>query len=430
MPGDFPSTYESALSVVATAMKKARLRLDVLIVNSLMGGILFTTGGMLQILIESGLLPQVEENYGLVRMIVSMFSFGIGLFYVVILGLDLFNSNILFFSAAYCRGAVSILDIAISWLVSYSFNLVGTLFVCFVIVHFSAVGSEEAFVTASQNIVLDKASYSFVQNLLKAMAGNFYVCLGIYLQNMVRPLHVKFLLLNLAVYTFVCIGYSHAVADMFLMIMGTINDAPVPMRTLVWKLFVPVTIGNIIGGSFFGAVIVWYLHIFAVEQDQDRFNFPTYNLKDELPQQNIESRVVREKLNNRIDEEDDTDDLKDESQSTQAYIASAVPNGLGRIPSRVSAKSRKSSASTRTYKSPKNVFPVAGMGTASEYERLIAGHRPQLDNSEMERKNSESEYMGATLMRAISRISTRRKAEDSEAQSNRRTSTSGEIYRA
>ena len=47
------TTHETALAVVATAMKKARLRIDTLALSSLMGGILFSTGGMLYVLVES-----------------------------------------------------------------------------------------------------------------------------------------------------------------------------------------------------------------------------------------------------------------------------------------------------------------------------------------------------------------------------------------
>lgn len=111
------TTYEAALAVVATAMKKARLRIDVLVINSLMGGMLFTTGGMLYDLIRAGFSGINETNPGVISLLQGI-CYPIGLFYVVILGVDLFNSNILFFSTALCRGAVSFLDLFISWFVS------------------------------------------------------------------------------------------------------------------------------------------------------------------------------------------------------------------------------------------------------------------------------------------------------------------------
>lgn len=97
------TTYEAALAVVATAMKKARLRIDVLVINSFMGGMLFTTGGMLYDLIRAGFSGINETNPGVISLLQGI-CYPIGLFYVVILGVDLFNSNILFFSTALCRG--------------------------------------------------------------------------------------------------------------------------------------------------------------------------------------------------------------------------------------------------------------------------------------------------------------------------------------
>lgn len=425
MPDDYPTTYETALAVVATAMKKARLRMDVLIVNSFMGGVVFSTGGMLQVLIESWAMPQDESFGGIVRLLMPMFSYSIGLFFVVILGLDLFNSNILFFSTGICRRAVSVVDLSISWFVSYTFNLVGMIFVCYIVCHFSGISLESEFITASQNIVISKASYSFVETLIKGMAGNFFVCLAIYLQLMVRPLHVKFLMLTLPVYSFVCVGYTHAVADMYVLIIGSINHAPVSLGKLVWKVFLPGAIGNIVGGSLFGIIVVWYLHIFAVEQDQERLNLPSFELKDEQPQQNMESRVVAQIPRKDIEEEEEIEYLEEKlHRQYQASEAGPIDTeDLRKLSSRLSAASKISNSTRRALKSPKNVFPVYGMGDASERERLIAGHRNiSQDCVPIDPNSSEAEYIGNALKRVVSRKASKKKADDPEAHLHRQAS--------
>ena len=67
---------------------------------------------------------------------------------------------------------------------------------------------------------------------------------------MAKPLHVKFLMMTLPVFTFVSFGFTHSVADMFVIVIGLINGAPVKVATVAWKLFLPAALGNMVGGSF------------------------------------------------------------------------------------------------------------------------------------------------------------------------------------
>ncbi|EMG50330.1 hypothetical protein SBY92_003544 [Candida maltosa Xu316] len=401
------TTYEAALAVVATAMKKARLRIDVLILNSIIGGLLFSTGGMLHILFRSEFPEVFETNPGVVYILQGL-AYPIGLFYVVILGVDLFNSNILFFSTGLCRGAISIFDLLISWFVSWWFNLVGTIFVCYVICHYSGITQTESMVTGTVDITMLKASSSFIETFIKGIAGNFYVCMAIFLQLMAKPLHVKFLMMLLPIFTFVSFGFTHSVADMFMLIMGLINGAPVTVRVLAWKVFLPAALGNIVGGSFFGIVITWYLHIFVIERDREALNLPEYELRDEQPELNQDSRVVRKKKA-RFDEDvekigggggEDYDDKSEETQNPEDYDPIPIYDEQS-IASRLISRSRtRSSVSTQSAqtRSPKNVFPVYGMGEPLEREKSIAGQLSRTKSN----ASADAEYLGAQLKRVLS----------------------------
>lgn len=147
----------------------------------------------------------VAQNPGLVDLITGI-TFAIGLFYVVIMGADLFNSNILFFSVGIMRGAVTIYDLIISWLVSWLGNIAGSLFVSYLFGHLTGIGSQELWMKGSKQIIEQKISYSFIQTFLKGIAGNFFVCLAIYLQLMAKPIHVKFIIMSFPIITFVTIG--------------------------------------------------------------------------------------------------------------------------------------------------------------------------------------------------------------------------------
>lgn len=389
----YSTSNEAALAIVATSMKKARLPIEILIVNSFMGGVLFTTGGMMHVVVSSYSPALRENNPGIMNMLEGFF-YPIGLFYVVITGTDLFNSNVLFFSVGLVRGAVSTLDLVISWFISYWFNLVANIFVCYIFCNFSHISKQEDFVQGSIEILMQKASYSFVDNLIKGIAGNFFVSLAVYLQLMAKPLHVKFFMILLPVFSFVTMGFTHAVGDMYSLIIGLINHAPISLGNVVWKIMLPGVIGNIIGGSFFGIVIPWYLHLYAVERDQRRLRLPEYDAKDEQPEINADSRVIRKVPRAVTEDYEDVPELDPTIPEKQEYSSFSLSSGnnpsvnppqqlvnvktrdldhLSRMYSRTSGVSRFSTGTARHIsKSPKNVFPIYGMTPSGGRERSIA----------------------------------------------------------
>lgn len=397
------TTHEAALAVVATAMKKARLLLDTLAINSLMGGILFASGGMLHVLVQSHCPALYEANPGIVELIQGML-YPIGLFYVVLMGVDLFNSNILFFSVGLARGAVSILDLLISWLVSWWLNLVGTIFVCYVICDYSHVTRSQLWIDGSIAILESKLLFSFLETLIKSMAGNFYVCLAIYLQLMAKPLHVKFLMMALPIFTFVSLGFTHSVADMYMIVIGLINGAPFSVATVAWKLFLPSALGNIIGGSFFGLVIPWYLHIVVVERDQRMLHLPLYEMRDEQPELNQDSRVVRVETHAGVPlTEEDAPLLEKHQVSSGLSMMSQNEDNLAR------AYTTRSSHRREQQMSPANVFPVYGMGPPSERERSIASGA-KIDDDEIDgERRPTATFVGEQIKRTLSRRLTPKK---------------------
>ncbi|CCD23215.1 uncharacterized protein NDAI_0B01810 [Naumovozyma dairenensis CBS 421] len=304
--------HEAALATVATSMKKARLHIETLILNSILGGFLFSIGGLLYTAIHADNPDLLEKNPGILNLLGGC-CFGIGLFYVVIMGVDLFNSNILFFSVGLLRGAVTIYDVLLSWSISLIGNLAGSLFVCYLFVHVSKVGQNPHWIAGSRKIAEDRASFSFMETFLKGIAGNFMVCLAIYLQLLAKPTHVKALLLNLPIMSFVTIGWTHVVADMTLLFTGMLNGANVSVGKYIWKLLIPSSIGNIIGGTVFGLLIPFYLHLLVVERDRKNLSLPEYDARDEQPELNVDSRVVR--ITKRDDEDIAPNDIVTVSDS-------------------------------------------------------------------------------------------------------------------
>lgn len=414
------TNYEASLALVATAMKKARLTVDNLVINSFLAGILFSIGGIFFVSIEA-YNPWMVQNCPGILMLLKGTLYAPSLFYVVILGADLFNSNILFFTVALLRRSVSILDVAISWIVSYWFNLIGAIFVGYVICHFSNLSREPAYVEASIKQLMHLASLSFVERMIRGMAGNFFVDLAIFLQIKVDPLHVKLLVILLPIGTIASLGFTHCVADFYILISGLINKAPISVGKVAWKIMVPSFVGNIIGGCLTALVIFWYSHIFSVERDRNSLMLPFKKVRDEQPEINADSRVVAENEKEKEGEgerssSDDDELVQDESMQPQALRESDISrNRLRRLSTAASKFSNVSKTSLRL--SPARVFPIQGMEVPGSREQSIAegsGFESIYENGELsssanrEKGNGSSSavFLGDHIKRLFSRKKT------------------------
>ena len=289
---NYLTPHEAALAVVATAMKKARLQLDTLVINSILGGVLFSSGSILYVACHSENLDTLAHNPGFLNFIGGL-TYSVGLFYVVLLGAELFNSDILYFSVGFYRGAVSIFDVLISWFFSWIGNIAGSLFVSYVFIEVSGIAEHEKWDYGARHVAEDKAAYAFMQTFIKAIAGNFFVCLAVYLQLMAKPIHVKFLMILLPVFTFVSSNFTHVVADMTTFFIAMLRGADVSVGRYIWRVLIPGSLGTIVGGAAFGLVIPFYLHLLVVERDRAKLSLPEYEARDEQPELNMDSRVVR-----------------------------------------------------------------------------------------------------------------------------------------
>ncbi|KAG0670955.1 hypothetical protein C6P42_003723, partial [Pichia californica] len=371
--------HEAALAVVATSMKKSRLPFHILFINSIMGAFLFSTGSMLHVMCQAG-SAEMQNGWGMFLSLAQGMVYAIGLFFVIVCGMELFNSNILFFSVGVMRGAVTFMDLAISWLISFWVNLASTLFVVYVICYCSGVFKQAEYVMGTIQIASTKNSFSFAETLLKGIAGNFFVCLAVYLQIMVKPLHVKFLMIFLPIFTFVSVGFTHVVADMFLVPAGIFNNCGYGFGHYFWKIMLPGAIGNIIGGSFFGIVIPWFLHLQVIEHDMKKLNLPAYEERDEQPMLNMDSRVVRVPTNqSSINSSSSLSSIKefkpdDENNISRTHTrrSSIASSSIARSTTNGSIRSRLSRISSKQIRSPKGVFPVVDMGQPLMREKTIA----------------------------------------------------------
>ncbi|AMD22269.1 HGL071Wp [Eremothecium sinecaudum] len=402
----YTTPHEAALAIVATAMKKSRLSLDTLLVNSTVGGILFSAGSMLFLAGHAGNLSLIESNPGLLDFLGAV-TFVIGLFFVVMNGADLFNSNILFFSVALLRNAVSIYDLIVSWVLSWACNLIGTLFVCYVICHLSGVSSSADWVTASRLIVDQKAAHSFIETFIRGIAGNFFVSLAVYLQLMAKPPHVKLIIMVLPIFTFVAMGFTHVVADMYLIMMGMINGANLSVGRYIWALLLPSTLGNIVGGFIFSAIVPFYLHIIVVERDRKRLYLPEYAVRDEQTDVNVDSRVVRINSDEGRREGSDGSEKSSStvSQSSGMFEAKSQISLPLHLASGISTLSEIRLRGTRSEDRSHAALPIRGIKTPLASEVNLHNAQNTSDKEMSKHSVNSDPYMGTSSIASLASLS-------------------------
>jgi formate transporter len=205
--------------------------------------------------------------------------FCLGLILVVVGGAELFTGNNLIV-IAWASGKVSTLALLRNWLIVYSGNFVGsvaTAAILFVSKQYT-YGSGAVGLTAL-SIAKSKVELGFWQAIALGMLCNALVCMAIWMTFGARSTMDKIAAILFPISGFVAAGFEHSIANMYFIpvallikdfagqdFWGLIGKAPADYASLTWGSFIiknllPVTIGNIIGGSIMVGVIYWLIYL-------------------------------------------------------------------------------------------------------------------------------------------------------------------------
>jgi formate transporter len=214
----------------------------------------------------AGILP-----YGITRLVAGV-AFSLGLILVIVGGAELFTGNNLL-AMAWASGRVDTRAVVRNWVIVYAGNLVG------------AVGTAVLVVTAGQyafgsgavgevalGTAATKVGYGPLQAFVLGILCNGLVCLAVWLTYSARTTTDRILAIVPPIAAFVAMGFEHSVANMYFIPVGmlirefapasfwaSIDAVPADYAALDWAglvgNLVPVTLGNIVGGTILvGAV--------------------------------------------------------------------------------------------------------------------------------------------------------------------------------
>ncbi|KAK9814298.1 hypothetical protein WJX72_003601 [[Myrmecia] bisecta] len=212
---------------------------------AILGGCCVSMSAFLAVSVGANCPGLLASNPGLQKMIYGAFGFPFGLLMVVISGAELFTGNTASVAAAFYEGKVRLRQLLQNWGIAWIGNLAGSLLVVALVSYTGLLSTS----IAPQNLASYKTSLTFGQVFVRAIMGNWLVCMAIWQATAAQTMGGKFIGIWLPISAFVALGLEHSVANMFLIPMGMALKAPVTARQFFLQNLIPASLGNIVAGA-------------------------------------------------------------------------------------------------------------------------------------------------------------------------------------
>lgn len=261
MPFKTPKAIAEAACSAGCA--KASLPSSKQLVLGFLAGAFIAFGGLLAIIVGKGSPELNAANPGLGKFVFGAV-FPVGLMLVVIAGAELFTGNCGVIPTACLSGAAKWRQMLRNWVNVYLGNFIGSVFVALFLAYWSGLvagGADSPLGAASAAIAEAKVSLTFGQAILRGIACNWLVVLAVWLAMASDDIVGKVFAIWFPIMAFVAMGFEHSIANMFFIPLGMLNGANVTIGQFLLNNLLPVTIGNIIGGSLFVGAAYWWVYL-------------------------------------------------------------------------------------------------------------------------------------------------------------------------
>jgi formate transporter len=255
-------------------VKKAATDPVTLFVLSVLAGAFIAFGAIFATTVSAG---GSDVPYGLMRLVTGLV-FSVGLILVIVGGAELFTGNNMIVMA-WANGKVTARALLTNWIIAFSGNFVGAILTAglmFYTTQYTFGGGSVG--VAALSTANAKASLAFVPALTLGIMCNVLVCLAVWMCYGARTTVDRVVTIIPPITAFVAAGFEHCIANIYFIPMGlfikagapdsfwaSIGKAAADYPNLTWGNFVgnlvPVTIGNIIGGSVMVAAIYWFIYL-------------------------------------------------------------------------------------------------------------------------------------------------------------------------
>ena len=264
-----------ALRAEESGVRRAATDPITLLALSVMAGAFISFGAIFATTVSAG---SADLPYGVGRLLTGLV-FSVGLILVIIGGAELFTGNNIIV-IAWASGKVKSRALLLNWVLAFIGNFAGafvTAGLMFYTTQYTFGGG--AVGLAALSTAHAKTSLAFVPALTLGIMCNALVCLAVWMCFSARTTVDRVLSIVPPIAAFVAAGFEHSIANIYFIPMGLFIKAGAPdsfwraigktaadFPDLTWSNFlvsnlVPVTIGNIIGGSIMVAAVYWFVYL-------------------------------------------------------------------------------------------------------------------------------------------------------------------------
>ena len=279
----------------AGARKAAMDPLNLLVLSVLAGafisfGAIFATtvgAGAVSVSGADGQILTATLPYGVMRLLTGIV-FSLGLVLVVVGGAELFTGNTLIVMA-WASGKVRTTELLGNWTVAFVGNCAARCprpHSCSIPGSTDSAAARWALTPCHRE---SKVSLGFVQAFALGLMCNTLVCLAVWMCYSARTTADRILTIVPPITAFVAAGFEHSIANTYFVPVAlfikagapasfwtSIGKSPADFEALTWqalllKNLLPVTAGNMVGGSVMVAAVYWFIYL---RTNQGHLNTP------------------------------------------------------------------------------------------------------------------------------------------------------------
>lgn len=268
---NFFTPKQIAQNYIETGISKVKLPVLKTLLLGILAGVFIGIGGLAATVIG------VSVPLASIAKFLGAIVFPGGLTMVLLAGSELFTGNNLLVIPL-LEKKITIIQLLRNWIIVYIGNFIGAFLVSLAVYYGNTLSlfSNEMALTVISTAV-SKCSLTFSEALIKGICCNFLVCIAVWISFAAKDVTGKIIGLFFPIMMFVLCGFEHSVANMYYIPAGILAKTNPVFLTLAidnnikvdylnsFNLFIknllPVTIGNIIGGSICVGVVYWYIYL-------------------------------------------------------------------------------------------------------------------------------------------------------------------------
>ena len=201
---------------------------------------------------------------------VAAFTFGIAIILIYYGGGILFTGDTFYYTYGAIRKQLDWKDVGKLWLYSYVGNLIGAILFG-LLIFATGIFKDPSVNGFIVSVAQGKTSAPTLELFFRGILCNWLVCLAFFLPYRIKGEGAKIAVMLLLVFGFFVSGYEHSIANFvtFAVTMATQHPDAVTIADVLHNI-IPVTIGNLIGGTLFMACMYNYLNKPFMEVEENK----------------------------------------------------------------------------------------------------------------------------------------------------------------